>query len=120
MRDPRRDEQELRVGPVEQWEQPVAERLLTARAGRTVAARRRVCGHDAASGRDVDPAELVPEPAGRWIEQDRVTSPERLRVGAVGERHLDLDENVARIDQLGPGDVLHAHVSRAVEDQCPH
>ena len=44
---------------------------------------------------------------------------ERLGIGAVRERDLDLDEDVA-----GPrhrvGNVLELHVARPVEDQCLH
>ena len=97
-RDPLRHEHELGVGAVQQREQVLAERLVAAGARRAVAARRRVRRDHAAAGRDVDPAELVSERARRRAEQQRVAALERLRVGAVGERDLDLDEHVA-----GPG-----------------
>ena len=48
-----------------------------------------------------------------------MTPVERLRVGAVGERDLDLDEHVAG-PRLGPGDVLEPDVAGPVEDQRPH
>ena len=44
---------------------------------------------------------------------------ERLRVGAVGERDLDLDEHVAGAG-LRVGDVLEPDVARPVEDQRLH
>ena len=48
-----------------------------------------------------------------------MAAPERLQVGAVGERHLDLHEHVAR---AGPrvGHVLEAEVAGAVEARRPH
>ena len=45
---------------------------------------------------------------------------ERLQVGAVGERHLDLDEHVALVRRLGPRHVLEPQVAGAVEDERPH
>ena len=44
---------------------------------------------------------------------------ERLRVGAVGERDLDLDEHVARA-RLRPRHVLDPQVAGAVVAQRPH
>ena len=90
-RDPLGDEQQLGVGAVQEREEVLAERLLPARAGGARAARRRVGGDDAASGRDVDPADLVPERARRRAEQHGVPAAVRLEVGAVGERDLDLE-----------------------------
>ena len=49
-RDPLGDEDELGVGAVEQREEVLAERLLSALAGRAGAARRRVRGDDASAG----------------------------------------------------------------------
>ena len=119
-RDPLRDEDQLRVGAVQQREQVLAERLLAARAGGARAARRRVRGDHAAAGRDVDPAELVPERARRRAEQHGVPAAERLQVGAVGERDLDLDEHVAGVGDLGPGTSSSRRSPGPVEDQCPH
>ena len=48
-----------------------------------------------------------------------MAAPERLQVGAVGERDLDLDEHVALRGRLGPGDVLEPQVAGAVEDRAP-
>ena len=48
-----------------------------------------------------------------------MTAAVRLEVGAVGQRDLDLEENVSVAgDRLG--DVLEAEVAGAVEAQCPH
>ena len=44
---------------------------------------------------------------------------ERLQVGAVGERDLDLDEHVAR-PRLRARHVLEPQVARPVEAQRPH
>ena len=44
---------------------------------------------------------------------------ERLRVGAVGERDLDLDEHVAR-PGLGAGHLLDPQVAGAVEAERSH
>ena len=60
------------------------------------AARRRVGRDDSASGRDVDPAELVPERARQLAEQHGVSAAVRLEVGAVGQRDLDLDRTSPR------------------------
>ena len=49
-----------------------------------------------------------------------MAAPIRLQVGAVGERHLDLDEHVAGGLWLGPWHVLDAEVAGAVEDERPH
>ena len=44
---------------------------------------------------------------------------EGLRVGAVRERDLDLDENVAR-PRLRFGHFFEAQVTRSVEEECLH
>ena len=117
--DPLRHEQELRVRAVQQREQALAQGLVAAPARRALPARRRVGRDHATPGRRVHPAELVTERARRRAEQHRVSPVVRLRVGAVGERDLDLDEHVAG-PRLGPGDVLEPDVARPVEDQCLH
>ena len=104
--DPLRDEDELAVRAVEEREEMGAERLLAPQARRARPARRRVGGDDAPAGRDVDAAELVSEGARRRAEQNGMPAPERLQIGAVGERHLDLDEDIAVGRRLGPRHVL--------------
>ena len=118
--DPLGHEYELGVGAVEEREEVLAQRLLTATAGVAGAARSRVRGDDTPAGRHVEAAELMPERAGWRPEQQRMAAPECLQVGAVGERHLDLDDDVAFCHRLGPGDVLEPQVARAVEDERPH
>jgi hypothetical protein len=49
-----------------------------------------------------------------------MSAPERLQVGAVGQRHLDLDEHVTLGRWLGPWHVLEPEVAGAVEDQRLH
>ncbi len=98
----------------------LAERLLAACAGGAGAAGGGVRGDDAPAGGDVDAAELVPERARRRPEQHGVAAPERLQVGAVGERHLDLHEHVALGLGLGPRHVLEPQVAGPVEDEGPH
>jgi hypothetical protein len=61
----------------------------------------------------------VPERARRLAEEQRMPTPERLQVGAVGERDLDLDEHVAR-SRLRIRDLLDAYVSRRMEAGRPH
>jgi hypothetical protein len=117
--DPLRHEQELRVGAVQQRKQALAEGLVAAPARPAVPARRGVGRDHAPAGRRVHPAELVPERARPRAEQHGVTPVVRLRVGAVGECDLDLDEHVAG-SRLGTGDVLEPDVARPVEDQRPH
>jgi hypothetical protein len=116
--DPLGHEDQLGVGAVQEREQVLAQRLLAAAARWADAARRRVGGDDAAAERDVDPAEFVPERAGRRAEQDRVAAQERLRVGSVRERDLDLDEHVAGAGH-GIGYVFEPDVPGPVEDQRP-
>ena len=118
--DARRDEQVLGVRAVEQREQPLAQGLLAAPAGRARSARGRVRRHHPASRGHVDAAELVPERARRRPEEDRVPTPKRLGVGAVGQRHLDLHEHVSLGLRLGSGNVLEPEVSGAVKDQRAH
>ena len=48
-----------------------------------------------------------------------MAAPERLQVGAVGERDLDLDEHVAR-PRLGVRHLLEPQVAGAVEAERPH
>ena len=48
-----------------------------------------------------------------------MAAPERLQVGAVGERDLDLDEHVAR-PRLRVRHVLEPQVAGAVEAERPH
>src|SRR5262249_30183784 len=116
--DPGGHEEDLRVGAVEQREQRLALRLLAASTRRTLATRRGVGGDDPPARRSVDAAELVPERARRRAKEHRVPSAKRLRIGAVGERDLDLDEHVAGAwPRLG--NVLEPHVPRPVKDQRP-
>ena len=49
-----------------------------------------------------------------------MAAPERLQVGAVGERDLDLDEHVALGGGSGSRHVLEPQVARPVEDERPH
>ena len=107
-RDPLGHEQELGVGAVQQ----------RGRLG-AVVARRRVRRDDASAGCDVDPAELVPEGARERAEQQWVPAPVGLQVGAVRERDLDLDENVAGT-RLGARNFLEPQVAGAVEAQRSH
>ena len=119
LRDPGRHEQVLGVGAVQERAQVLAQRLLAAAAGRALPAGRRVRGHDTPPGCDVDPAELVAERARRLGQQEWMPAPEGLRVGAVGERHLDLDEDVA-LARLRPGDLLDPQVAGPVVHERPH
>ena len=48
-----------------------------------------------------------------------MAAPERLQVGAVGERDLDLDEHVAGAG-LRVRHVLEPEIARAVEAERPH
>ena len=66
------------------------------------------------------PQNSWPNGLGGGPEQHGVAAPERLQVGAVGERHLDLHEHVAVGLRLGPRHVLEPEVARAVEDERPH
>ena len=103
-----RDEQILGVGAVQELE-----RLAALVAGG------RVCGDDALAGRDVDPAELVTERARQLAQEDGMAAPESLQVGAVRERHLDLDEHVAGAG-LRTWDLFEPQVPNAVEAQRSH
>ncbi len=118
-RNPGRDDEQLCIGAVQERQQVLALRLLAARTGSARAARRRVGCDDTPAGGDLGPAELVPEERGQLREQQGVSATERLEIGAVGERNVDLDEDVAR---AGPwiGHVLDAQVARPVEARCPH
>ncbi len=118
-RDPLGDEKQLGVGAVQEREEVLAERLLSARAGGARAARRGVGGDHAAAGRDVDPADLVAERARGRAEQHRMPSAVRLQVGAVRERDLDLQEHV-RVRPRWFRDVLEAEIPGPVEPQRPH
>ena len=117
--DPRRDEQVLGVGAVQEGLEVLAERLLAASARRALAARRRVRGDDATAGGDVDPAELMAERARHLREEERVAAPEGLGVGAVREGHLDLDENVPG-PGLGAWHLLDPQVAGAVVAERSH
>jgi hypothetical protein len=117
--DSGRHQQELGIRAVEERLQVLAERLLAAGARRALPARRRVGCHHPPSGGDVGPAELVPERAGDIRQQERVAAAEGLRVGAVGERDLDLDEHVAG-PRHGLRHLLHPQVAGAVVAEGPH
>ena len=118
-RDPLRHDDQLRVRAVQQRQQVRALRFLAAPAGRALAARRRVRRDDASPGRDVDPAELVPERRRQLRQQQRMPATERLQVGAVRQRDLDLDEHVAG-SRHRVGHLLDAQVADAVVAQRPH
>ena len=117
--DALRHEQELRVGAVQKREEVLAERLLPALAGCAGAARRRVCGDDASPRRHVDPAHLVPERAGRRVEQDRMTATVGLHVGSVRERYLDLEEDVALAGNR-VGHLVEPQVAGCMQAERPH
>jgi hypothetical protein len=118
-RDPARYEQVLRVGTVEERLEVLAELFLAAPAGCALTARCGVrCQHPPPGG-DVHPAELVPERTRKLAEEDRVPAPEGLRVRAVCERDLDLDEDVPRAG-LRPRDILETQVPGPVEEECLH
>ena len=118
-RDPLGDEEKLRVRAVQERQEVLAERLLPPAAGRAAAARCGVRGDDPPAGGHVDPADLVPEGARQLAEEDRVAAPVRLEVGAVGQRDLDLEEDLA-VAGHRVRDVLEPEVARAVQDQRPH
>ena len=118
-RDASRHAQQLRVGAVEQRIEVAAELLAAGRAGRALAAGRRVDAADEvalpergvlAAGDD-DACVLVPERRGRRPEQHRMPAPVALGVGTAGERRLDAQHDLARA-RLRLGHVLHAHVAR--------
>src|SRR5207253_428177 len=91
-----------------------AARALLARA-----AGRRVRGDDAPAGRDVEAAELVAEGGRRLREQQRMAPAERLQIGAVRERDLDLHEHVALAGHW-IRHLLDAEISGRVEARRPH
>ena len=68
---------------------------------------------------NVDPAELVTERARELAKEDGVTAPEGFQVGAVCQRHLDLDEHVARAG-LRTRDLFEPQIPDAVEAQRSH
>ena len=91
--------------------------LLAARAAFALSARRRVRRDDTTA---VDQAaELVTEAGGRLREQQRMTTPVGLHVGAIRERDLDLDEHVARAG-LRARHLLDAQVTGCVEQRRFH
>ena len=113
-RDRLRDDDRLGVGTREERELAA---LLSAPATAAAPTGRAVGGDDPPSVDD--PAELVPEPRRRFPCEQRMSAAERLEVGAVGERDLDLDEDVAR-PCLGPRHLLDAKVARRVQERRPH
>ena len=108
------DDEPVRVGAGEELERSA---LLTARAALAHAARRGVRRDDAATVDET--AELVPERCRRLLRQQWVPAPVRLQVGAVGERHLDLHEDVPRAG-LRPRHILDPEIIRPVETRCLH
>ena len=60
-----------------------------------------------------------PNGLGGGAEQHRVPPSVGLEVGAVGERHLDLEEHLALAGH-GIGNVLESQVAGPVEPQRPH
>ena len=112
--DPLGDDEPVRVGAGEELERAA---LLTARTAVARAARRGVRRDDAATVDET--AELVPERRRRLARQQRVPAPVRLQVGAVGERHLDLHEHVARA-RLRPRHLLDPQITGRVETRCLH
>jgi hypothetical protein len=117
--DVRRDKHVLRVGTVQEGIEVGAELLLPAAAGRALAARSRVRSHDPAAGGDIHTAELVPERAGQLAEEDGMAALKRLRVGPVGQRDLDLDDDVARL-RFRLGGLLEPKVAWPVEEERSH
>ena len=65
------------------------------------------------------PQNSWPNGDGSSDEQQRMPAPERLQVGAVGERDLDLHEHVAA-SRLRIGHVLDAQVAGPVEARGSH
>ena len=74
----------------------------------------------AAARRDVDPADLVPERARQLAEQHGVSAAVGLEIGAVGQRDLDLEEDVAvarnRVGRRPRAEGRRAHGA----DERPH
>ena len=108
------DDEPVCVGAGEELERSA---LLAARTAVARAARRGVRRDDAATVDET--AELVPERRRRLARQQRVPAPIRLQVGAVGERHLDLHEDVARAG-LRPRHILDPQIVRRIETRCLH
>src|SRR4029077_14128902 len=63
--------------------------------------------------------ELMPEGGGQLRQQQRMPAAERLEVGAVGQRALDLHEDVPA-SRLGIGNLLNAQVARPVVARSLH
>ena len=116
-RDAGRHAQHLRVGAVEQRVEIAAELLASGRAGRAVAAGRRIDTADeialaerrALSAGDDDARVLVAERRRRRAEQHGMPPPVALRVGAAGQGRLDAEHHLARA-RLRLRHLLHAHV----------
>jgi hypothetical protein len=124
--DVRGDEQLLRVGPVQQREQVLAQRLGAPPARPADAAGSRVRAGDALArterrtraGSQDGAGVLVAERRGRRPEQDGMAAAVGLGVGAAGQRRLDADDELARA-RRGLGALLDADVARRVEDGGP-
>jgi hypothetical protein len=117
--DPLRHEEQLGIRAVQQRKEVLAQRLLTAAARGASTARGRVGCDDPPACRDVDPADLVPERARQRAEQHRMPAAVRLEVGPVGQRDLDLQQDVS-FSGNRVRDVLEPEVAGAVQDQRPH
>ena len=118
-RDPLGHEQQLGVRAVEEREEALAERLLPTLARRARSARGGVRDDDARPVATSIPQTSWPNGLGGGAEQDRVPTAVRLQVGAVGERHLDLEEHLA-LGRSRLGHVLEPQVAGAVEDERAH
>jgi hypothetical protein len=116
-REPVRDAEE--VDPSDPFRNGEQLGVRTVQEPEVVEVAVRVGGDDSAAGRDVDPAELVAERAGRIAEQDWVAAPEGLQVGAVRQRDLDANEHLPSA-RLRVWHLLDAEVAGPVEDQRPH
>ena len=113
-RDPLRHDEPIRVRTGEELQVAA---LLSARAPVAGAAGSGV-GGDHTTPVD-EPAELVPERGRRLAQQDRMTAAERLQIGSVGQRNLDLHEHLARAG-LGLRYILDAQVAGRVETRGLH
>ena len=112
--DPLRDEEPVGIRTREEHELAA---LLAARAAVAGAARRRVrSDHPPALD---ETAELVSERRRRLLQEQWVAAAERLQVGAVGERHLDLDEHVTR-SGLRLRHLLDPQIAGGVEARSLH